>query len=100
MNHFSAGRLDLIILHDGRLLRTHGPESCAEDTNCCIHNPSDHPLKDAPLNWRADRGLMERVCLVHGVGHPDPDALAFKAKLKSDAWALAEGVHGCCGCCQ
>jgi hypothetical protein len=60
---------------------------------CVIHNPSDHIMKDFPTHWRGDRGIMERIC-PHGIGHPDPDDLAFRAKHGDD-----DGVHGCDGCC-
>ncbi len=91
------GTKDVIVLHDRTTLSTHGPAQC-KGTHCCVHNPSDHPLKDAPMNWRSDRGLMERVC-EHGVGHPDPDDLAHKARTlhPEDQWAFS--VHGCDGCC-
>jgi hypothetical protein len=57
----------------GRLNNTHAPEAC-EDRGCGIHDhPSDHPLKDAPMNWRSDRGILERIC-DHGIGHPDRDS--------------------------
>jgi hypothetical protein len=44
--------------------------------------------------WRADRGILERVC-AHGVGHPDPDQFSY---WKANGME-AEAVHGCCGCC-
>jgi hypothetical protein len=90
---------DIIGLHDGRPLLVHLPEKCAGRA-CCVHNPSTHPLSSAPLSWRSDRGLMERICQ-HGCGHPDPDDLAHKretmgpARYAAGAW----GSHGCCGCC-
>lgn len=80
-------------------LHTHGPEQCKDDAACCIHKPSNHPLKDAPLQWRGDRGLMERKC-PHGVGHPDPDDLAHKKRTMPDYDDYAFGVHGCDGCCR
>lgn len=81
------------------VLKTHGPDQCSGEF-CSIHNPSDHPLKDAPFNWRADRGLMERTC-EHGVGHPDPDGLAhLKRVLKRKYESYAFGTHGCDGCCS
>lgn len=52
-----------------------------------------------PMLWRKDRQLMERTC-PHGIGHPDPDDMAFKALRMNSAMARAEGVHGCDGCCQ
>lgn len=77
-----------------QLLNTHDPSLCA-DRGCAIHNhPSDHPLKNAPLNWRDDRGILERIC-VHGVGHPDADSAEY---LRSIGRAY-ENVHGCDGCC-
>lgn len=77
-------------------LTTHGPEVCVGQ-KCCVHDPSDHPLKDAVLHWRADRGLMERIC-DHGIGHPDPDDLDHKKREHTD-YDSAVGVHGCDGCC-
>lgn len=68
------------------LLQVHDPANC-EGQACCIHHPSDHHMVTWPQNWRGDRGLMERTCPEHGVGHPDPDDLN------------ADGNHGCCGCC-
>ena len=83
------------------VLRTHGPNACKDDPACCIHKPSDHPMKDFPLNWRGDRGLMERIC-THGIGHPDPDDLAHKKRVMApEAYKnRAYGVHGCDGCCR
>ena len=62
---------------------------------CVIHNPSDHRMRDWPKAYRPDLWLTERLCS-HGVGHPDPDDLA---------WHISEGrewqsIHGCCGCCR
>ena len=42
-------------------LRTHAPDECSGPF-CVIHNPSDHPLNDAPMHWRSDKGVMERIC--------------------------------------
>ena len=100
---FEDGSRDLIAnVGEARVLETHGPSQCAGEV-CCVHNPSDHPLRDAPLNWRGDRYLMERIC-AHGVGHPDPDHLAYLERLGAvtrGVFSVAEeqGVHGCDGCC-
>lgn len=75
----------------GQLIYTHTSDKCAGDF-CVIHNPSDHPMIGFKTHWRADKELMERICF-HGIGHPDPDHLAFSNK----SW---EGVHGCDGCCS
>ena len=74
-------------------LRTHGPGECSGEF-CVIHNPSGHPLRDAPLNWRADKGVMERIC-PHGIGHDDPDDVAHRKRIG----VTHAGVHGCDGCC-
>jgi hypothetical protein len=78
-------------LPNGLILKyVHRPDTC-KGPNCVIHNPSDHPLRQFPLHWRGDIGLMERIC-THGVGHPDPDHLAWDPRE-------GMGIHGCCGCC-
>lgn len=81
-------------------LKVHDENACIGPF-CTVHNPSDHPLRDAPLQWRADRGLMERRC-GHGVGHPDPDDLAFKRLIMTESDFAARGfeLHGCDGCCE
>jgi len=68
------------------VLRVHPATKCAGEA-CTIHNPSDHHMRQWPLNWRGDRGTMERIC-PHGVGHPDPDGIS------------EDTVHGCDGCCR
>ena len=89
---------DIIGLHDGRTMLVHLPEACDGQT-CCIHNPSSHALDTAPLNWRSDMRTMERVCQ-HGIGHPDPDDLAFKRRALGEDQAWGFGIHGCDGCCR
>lgn len=79
------------------VLLTHPPERCIGEF-CCIHNSSEHHMRTWSQNWRSDRGLMERIC-PHGVGHPDPDDLAYQRRTFGDA-AQHAGVHGCDGCCR
>jgi len=96
---------DIVRMIDGSWLLVHLDVDCLAQY-CVIHNPSEHPLKGSPLNWRGDRMLMERICH-HGVGHPDPDDMRFKrvqffirhGRQATDDDVWAEGVHGCCGCC-
>lgn len=77
----------------------HGPQMCVIGEGCCIHHPSDHALKDAPLLWRDDRGVMERIC-DHGIGHPDPDDLSYKRDLDLEYYQFHDfETHGCDGCC-
>lgn len=84
----------------GQFLGNVHPESACEGRACVIHNPSDHPMKDWPTNWRHGGAFdikpphMERMC-EHGVGHPDPDDAAYQAGLGQDIT-----VHGCDGCCR
>lgn len=101
-------------------ISTH-PDTACDGQGCSVHHPSSHSMKDWPQYWRADRGLMERVC-PHGTGHPDPDDLAYKATIykDDDPEAIAayktsytapyaataaekvagESIHGCDGCCM
>lgn len=79
-------------------LQVHDKANCTGEF-CVIHNPSDHPLRDAPLNWRADRypPFFERICEC-GVGHPDPDSITW---LKVSGKGHGADIHGCCSkqCC-
>ena len=81
-------------LNSGQVITTHAESQC-KGQYCCIHNPSNHHMRDWPMKWRDDTGVMERICPC-GVGHPDPDDLAYNIKIGQD-W---KGVHGCCGCCN
>lgn len=82
---------DFIRQADGSLRRVHAAGRCL-GASCPIHRPSDHPLRDAPLQWRGDRGFMERICPCQ-IGHPDPDDLRVKNFPEKFS------VHGCCGHC-
>ena len=80
----------------------HAGSQC-EGQVCAIHNPSDHHMNQWPTTTRYDRfALVERIC-THGVGHPDPDSLAWQRELVErgaiPAGAYAED-HGCDGCCR
>lgn len=83
---------DIIVLHDGSTLRTHGPKKCHSSLVCAVHKPSDHHMRTWRQIWRWDRGIMERAC-PHGIGHPDPDDHRIRTGLDI-------GVHGCDGCCR
>jgi hypothetical protein len=72
----------------------HDPSKCA-GSRCVFHNPSEHHMRSWRIRVRAST-LVERLCPEHGVGHPDPDSLAY---FNSRGWRGFE-VHGCCGCCS
>lgn len=77
-----------------KLQNTHSSTACAGQ-HCVAHNPSHHGMRNWKLNWRNDKGQMERICPEHGVGHPDPDDLAWH-EANGREWMVE---HGCCGCC-
>lgn len=65
-------------------------ESVCQGRPCVVHNPSQHALRLWPLVWRNDVQNFERICS-HGIGHPDPDTLAYNDN---------PGIHACDGCCH
>jgi hypothetical protein len=76
----------------GQVIWVHKRTVCAGEF-CAIHNPSDHRMKDWRMLMRAST-LIERNCC-HGVGHPDPDSVAWFDSI-GRTWM---GVHGCDRCC-
>lgn len=88
--------MERISFNEGYMM-VHNKELCAGQ-HCSVHNPSDHHMKTWKQEWRNDRALMERIC-EHGVGHPDPDHIAYVRRSRGDAAAHFEAVHGCDGCC-
>jgi len=90
---------DAVFLPDGTLLMTH-PEHACKGGHCCIHNPSDHPLRDAPMRWVARFKSIQRTCS-HGVNHPDYDDFLYKIRVGVSGVMLAViGAHNCDGCCH
>lgn len=90
---------DAIFLPDGTLLVTH-PEHACRGTHCCVHNPSDHPLRDAPLVWLPRLRSLDRIC-THGIRHPDRDDFAYKASQRLSPLLLALlSAHDCDDCCR
>lgn len=84
----------------GNEVIVHDPSHC-EGEICCIHNPSDHVMKDFKKLFRSRFGmpLIERIC-PHGVGHPDPDHLSSYKEKYGEKAARYESIHGCDGCCR
>jgi len=78
----------------GTMTGVHDVSACA-DHDCAIHNhPSEHALVNAPMNWREDRGILERIC-EHYIGHPDHDSAKYLASVNQSY----QNIHGCDGCC-
>jgi hypothetical protein len=86
---------EIIRLNDGQVIYNVHPFNKCSGRNCVIHNPSEHSLSDAPLLWRSDKGIFERTC-EHGIGHDDPDDLAYRLSTGGE---YVSGAHGCDGCC-
>lgn len=81
--------------HEGVAVLTNvHPEKLCAGRNCVVHNPSDHHMREWPLVWRGDKGVMERTC-PHEAGHPDPDDATYLVSVGRDYLT----VHGCDGCC-
>lgn len=84
-----------------KVWKVHKREICA-GSNCAIHNPSDHTLNKARIVLRSwspfsfkPHGFVERIC-EHGIGHSDPDSVAFYTSIGQEG----HGMHGCDGCCS
>lgn len=103
--------VEITSLAPGVVQINHSPDACTGEV-CCLHNPSDHHMVAWPTVFRSDRAqitpegytfavfvLTERLC-PHGVGHPDPDSIAYARRIGGDDFADAEGIHGCDRCCQ
>lgn len=75
------------------LRNVHARARCA-GRHCVVHDPSPHHMADWPLVWDDGKRVFERSC-EHGVGHPDPDDMAYR-RIVGRGWL---GIHGCDGCC-
>jgi len=99
------------------LVNVHPMDNCA-GRPCVIHHPSDHHMREWPLDWDNDNKTFYRECQ-HGMGHPDPDQFAFWDEMAakwdtmqqgqtmsltamvsppSNPWT-GRGIHLCDGCC-
>ena len=85
---------ELVALDSGQVLRIHSKDECA-GTPCPFHAPSNHHMVTWAKNWRGDWALVERLC-EHGIGHPDPDSVAYLER-RHDFSMLTD--HRCDGCC-
>jgi hypothetical protein len=76
----------------------HNRDQC-DGRYCPFHNPSNHHMRDWHIHVRLDKmALAERTCK-HGVGHPDPDSLAWMKSHFRPEISDAMGIHGCDRCC-
>lgn len=97
--------VELFVDGAGQHVQVHERTDDCVENNCCIHNPSNHHLVDAPLVWRQAHifdfkpSHMERIC-EHGIGHPDPDSLAYLRRIAQTELADMLAIHGCDGCCK
>lgn len=86
-------------LSEDMALFTHRQRQCLGGF-CSVHNPSDHPLRDALRHWDDSTGSMRREC-THGSVHPDVDDLAFKLRTRGEDAYEVYREHPCCPerCC-
>ncbi|MER5754399.1 hypothetical protein [Streptomyces sp. NPDC002088] len=95
---YYGGWFEEAVLVGGQKILAHPRKDCI-GRHCAVHNPSEHHMSEWRQNFRSDRALTERVCM-HGVGHPDPDDLAYKRLMQGADYSPYEGLHGCDGCCR
>jgi hypothetical protein len=79
---------------DGMRVLTHAKERC-QGRNCVIHNPSDHHMRGWEKRFHQPSQQTIRVCK-HGLGHPDPDDVAYWQQI---AHRRISTKHECDGCC-
>lgn len=95
MESFTTGTGQEIEIHD---------RSQCEGNHCVYHNPSGHHMREWKTHQRLDGfayPLVERICpggRGHGIGHPDPDSVAF-LEANDERGKGTWDIHGCCGCC-
>lgn len=62
------------------LVNIHPKDKCAGE-NCVIHNPTDHHMREWKTCWRADKGIIERLCPKCGTFVVDPDCEAWLEQI-------------------
>jgi len=91
-------RQEWLSMAQGGILAHHPSDRCV-GMHCCLHNPSNHVLREAPLHWYDATNTMFRIC-DHSQPHPDPDHLAFVEIVYGPDAAEREAHHDCDGCCR
>jgi hypothetical protein len=92
---------ELFVDGEGKQVEVHEKNDDCEQFGCCIHKPSAHPLRGAPLIWRIEvfrPPHMVRVCEC-GASHPDFDSLEYLRRIGKQELAATFSVHACCGHC-
>ncbi len=83
-----------------RKIRVHPEAVCDDREYCCVHRPGPHRMRDWPMRWRYDIKIMMRTC-PHGIGHSDPDHVAYVRSLSPELASAQEFHHRHCdGCCK
>jgi hypothetical protein len=77
-----------------RVLSIHNAKDCSGW--CAFHRPVPAVSNDWPMHWREDRGILERICPCHGIGHPDASQMLY---MRSQGRGY-ENVHGCTTTCE
>jgi len=78
-------------------MKVHSKDLCVEGLPCPFHAPTDHHMREWVMTVQAS-GLVERKC-EHGVGHPDPDSIAFLEVEGGSGQRGTWAIHTCDGCC-
>lgn len=81
------------------IVRTHGTALC-RGRPCCVHDPSDHHMRDWPLTFDMERAALGVRTCPHGLTHPDPDSIAYFYGTALHPNQLARLLlHACDDCC-
>lgn len=83
-------------LRSGKVLTHHVAYAC-DGNPCPLHNPSDHSLRDVPLDWHKQWGVMVRVTGLDSF-EVDPDEYKIRNLNPGETYILRNsGVCRECG---
>lgn len=82
-------------LAGGKVMYAHAPTECQFEGQCCIHSPSIHAMMNWPQEWVPYIRQMFRVC-EHGMFHPDPDDVFYRARVLGQDSPHYSACDGCC----
>lgn len=94
------GGRDLISTELQGLVVTHSPNKCA-GAPCCVHNPSNHHMREWPISFDIRLAYAASRLCEHGLEHPDPDSMAFFANSSNVSTHMIAlmAMHRCDECC-